>query len=127
MVEKNNAGAKVIEQAILTKIAAREKHKASLARLDREIKDLKAGYKALTGKSLSGDGSETGKTVLDWVEEILREKDPKKEGVHVDALLALLEELNVKTAKQSIASGLIRFHNQGKRFIRTGKNTFALR
>jgi hypothetical protein len=127
MVEINNAGAAALEQAALEKIAERKKLKEKVSKLDREIRDLKAGYKALTGKSLIGVENETGKPVLDWVEEILREKDPERKGVHVDLLVETLKQRNVQSAKQTVAAGLIRFHNQSKRFIRTAKNTFALR
>lgn len=133
MIEKN-AGVIALEEAILQKIAEREKHqelaekhKKIVSRLDKEIRDLKAGHKALTGKALLIDEGEKKKPVLDWVEEILREKDPDKKGIHVDLLIELLAEKNIISAKSTVAAGLIRFHNQDKRFIRKAKNTFALR
>jgi hypothetical protein len=55
---------------------------------------------------------------------MLREHDK----LHVDQMVDMLEsEFQITAPKQSIASGLIRFHNQKKRFKRVGRNTFSLR
>lgn len=117
-----NNTARDLKRIILEKIETRKKKKNELFELDQEITGLNEGYKALTGFSLTGQAK--NKSVLDYAEEILRERYPK--AMHVDELLKALEEKGINARKQSVSSGLIRFHNQQKRFVRVGKNTFTL-
>ncbi len=116
------SGADAVKEAILRKINERDELKKKLSKLDFDINRLKDSYKILTGAELAGVTRR--KPILDYVEDMLREHDK----LHVDQMVDMLEsEFQITAPKQSIASGLIRFHNQKKRFERVERNTFSLR
>lgn len=97
-------------------------HKGEVLTLTKQARTLDDTYRMLTNQSLMGV---TDKPMVDYVEDLLREH---KEGLHVDAIVALLkEQFQVVSGRQTVAAALIRAHNLGKRFVRVGKNTFALR
>ena len=114
--------AEEIKKIIFEKIGERDELKKRVNKLDSEINKLNASLKILTGEDLlkkSGD-----KPVLDYVEDLLM----KYEKLHVDEMVAMLwAQYGIEAPKQSVAAGLIRYHNQGKRFERVARNTFALR
>jgi predicted nuclease with TOPRIM domain len=115
--------AEELKKTILDRIAERNKLKKSISGLDAEIKELNKSYKILSGESLLEE-TKRRRPALDYAEDLLKEHG----RLHVDEVVALLEsEFGIVAPKQSISSGLIRFHNQGKRFERVAKNTFALR
>lgn len=125
MSQENDDDAKMAEllktrlEAVLDKLNF---HKGEVVTLTKQARTLDDTYRILTNKSLMGV---TDKPMLDYVEDLLREH---KKGLHVDTIAALLNDrFQVISGRQTIAAGLIREHNMGKRFIRVGKNTFALR
>lgn len=111
-----------LQQTQADLIEKRNKLNAEISKNDRNIKTLNESYKIITGKSLIVERSNNG--VLDYAEELL--KTHKK--LHVKEIIGLLEsEYKISARFQTVSSGLTRFHNQGKRFERVGKNTYTLR
>lgn len=114
--------AEAVKVLLLTKMKALNFHKEQVVKLTKETRTLDDTYRMMTNLTIIGVAD---KPVVDYVEEILREH---KEGLYIDTITALLKErFQVVSARQTVAAALIRAHNAGKRFIRVGKNTFALR
>jgi len=110
-----------IKKLFLEKISERKIFKAKVTELDSEIRKIVKSYKELTGEDLIK--KDRNRPVLDYVEDIL-----KKHGdLHINSILEALRDAGHHVPKQSVAAGLIRYHNQEKRFKRVGPNTFALR
>lgn len=105
---------------LLEEARAEEKDlKIRLSNVQSKIKSLSE-----TRALLRGEDSQQ-KSIPDALEEILH----KRGKAHVDELVEILKteyhHLS-SVAKQTVSGALIRYANQGKRFERVGKNTFAL-
>lgn len=110
-----------IVRLFLEKTGERDELKKRIIKLDSEILNLSKSHKNLTGEELIK--RERTKPVLDYVEDMLKEHGE----LHVDTIIAALRDAGIQAPKQSVAAGLIRYHNQEKRFKRVAPNTFALR
>ena len=110
--------------------AAIEQKRANILRLRAELAQEEADLKSmLRTRELVSDGNApptppARMSIPDAIESVLRVIG---EG-HVDLILERLHELGFETVnKQTVTSALTRYHNRGKRFIRTGKNKYAVR
>ena len=117
----SQSAADEIKKIILEKMAERDELKKRISGLDSEVHKLNDTYRIITGDYLLKKSDK--KPVLDYVEEILK----KYERLHLSDILRILDSsYNIQPPSQSVSSGLIRFHNQGKRFQRVAPGTFAL-
>jgi hypothetical protein len=109
--------------------SAIERKQANILRLRAELAQEEADLKSmLRTRELVSEGEApppvpARMSIPDAVESVLRVAGE----AHVDDLLARLNEMGLTTNKQSLTSALTRYHNRQKRFVRTGKNRYALR
>jgi len=109
--------------------AAIERKQANILRLRAELAQEEADLKSmLRTRELVSDGNvpaplSARMSIPDSIENILRSAGE----LHVDDILERLHEMGLNTNKQTITSALTRYHNRQKRFVRTGKNRYALR
>lgn len=120
MGNESNSETVRIDKLLSEAYAERKDLKAGLSKVDRRIKTLLETKAMLTGQVVPIKSKE--QTIPDALEEILKTHGK----AHCDELKVLLEEKGVFAAKQTISGALIRYANQGRRFKRVGKNTFAL-
>ena len=107
-----------------------EQKQANILRLRTQIAQEEADLKSLLrARELMSDGAAppapmARMSIPDAIENMLRVAGE----LHVDAILERLREMKIypNINKQTITSALTRYHNRQKRFIRTGKNKYAL-
>ncbi|MGI8655585.1 MAG: hypothetical protein ACR2LC_10225 [Pyrinomonadaceae bacterium] len=114
---------KQLDVAIERKQANIQRLRAELTQEEADLKSMLRTRELVTGGNATPAPS-ARLSIPDNIENILRVAG----ALHVDQILERLHELGFETVnKQTVTSALTRYHNRGKRFIRTGKNKYAVR
>ncbi len=122
-MEQNKPWEAVSIDKLLAELRTEEKQLiSSLSNVQGKIKSLLETRALLTGQEFNPNKE---KSIPDLLEDVLRQCGAK----HVDELVEILRADYPQTgsvAKQTVSGALIRYSNQGRKFKRVGKNTFAV-
>lgn len=121
MVVKNKAEIERVEIEIQEKLVERRNLKSALTKNDSDIQTLENYMAYLVGKPVSEIS--VIKSIPDHLEDILREKAHPTKAKDLWIAIREIDGLE-NTALQTITGALIRYVNKGKRFTRTGPNTY---
>ncbi|MGI8545148.1 MAG: hypothetical protein ACR2MD_16950 [Aridibacter sp.] len=117
-----------LEKALFEKVKTKQELeekldsiKIELKMVNTEIHDLNQAYRLVEGRSYPGLFEEYVPSMADLIEEVLL----KNGELHIDVVLKIIaEDYNRKIKKNSAVATLVRYVQQGERFIRTGRNVF---
>jgi hypothetical protein len=121
MVVKNKAEIERIQIEIQEKLVKRRNLKSALTENDNALQALENYLAYLVGKPVSEIS--VRKSIPDHLEAILRANGSPMKANDLWIAVSEIDGLE-NTALQTITGALIRYVNKGKRFTRTGPNTY---
>ncbi len=118
---KNSAEIESVNWQIRKKMDERRELKQLLDKNKHEINVLE-NYKALQ-LEVDKKTFSVFRSIPDHLENILKER---KEPMHLYELVSALNEQGISASEQTVSTGLLRYANKNRRFIRVSPNTYDL-
>lgn len=128
MIEPDASEASQLEAKISEGEKEAQRLRDELARVEEDLRALYRAHEILTGranmKATAQKSSKGRPSIPALVEQVLREFGE----MHADDLVDKIRlRFGYSISKQSITSAISRYIDKGERFVRTGRNKFALK